>query len=121
MEPPQVNLLMRWVLELLGRYTASGLFMASMHTVKTVAAQRQAEQCKDLRAVLQLLNHLTQRDVADSLDGGGQPAGGEQTVDVAQVGSDAVWADRIWLWVSGGFECCGGLRAAWQRAVSSEQ
>jgi hypothetical protein len=91
LEPAQVNVLMRWVLELLGRYTASGLFRASLRTVQSLAADRQAEQVKDLRAVLQLLVHLTQRDVVDALDGGlgggpGGGGGGEQVVDVAQVG-----------------------------------
>ncbi len=100
LEPGQVNLLMRWVLELLGRYTASGLFLASLHSVKAVAAQRQAEQVKDLRAVLALLNHLTQRDVVDSLEGGGgqQQGGGEQPVDVAQVGAG--------LWLPCTHVCC---------------
>jgi hypothetical protein len=59
--------------------------------VRSLAAERQAEQVKDLRAVLQLLVHLTQRDVVDALDSGlgggpGGGGGGEHVGDVAQVG-----------------------------------
>jgi hypothetical protein len=50
----------------------------SLQTAKSLQAERAAEQCKDLRAVLNLLIHITQSDLSSADDEEGpaiQPVG----------------------------------------------
>ncbi|KAF8068447.1 xpo4 [Scenedesmus sp. PABB004] len=92
--PAAREALLRWTLQLLVQYRDSNLWQVSLQTAKLLQADRAAEQCRDLRAVLQLLLHITQSDLsADEEDearnaaaglpmvgpppgGGGAPPGG---------------------------------------------
>lgn len=55
----------------------------SLQTAKSLQAERAAEQCRDLRAVLNLLIHITQSDLSGGEDDDGL---GHSLVSVAPAG-----------------------------------
>lgn len=60
--PQQREQLLNWTLQLLMQYRDSNLWQVSLQTAKSLKEDRAAEQCRDLRAVLNLLIHITQSD-----------------------------------------------------------
>lgn len=80
MQANEAGQLCHWVLGLLRLYSQYNLGLVSVTAAAALASEQQAERYRDLRALLQLLTHLTARDF---LDFGSQP--GQAPVDVAQV------------------------------------
>lgn len=72
-------------------------------TAKSLRAERQDEMYRDLRALLKLLTHLTQRDLVDF--GSDSACGQAAAVDVAEVravmheGDGAGWVLRQAVWL----------------------
>ncbi|GBF91946.1 exportin [Raphidocelis subcapitata] len=64
----QAEQLLGWALKLLTQYSESNLWQVSVQTAKSLRDERQAEQCRDLRAVLNLLLHVTQAEPLDADD-----------------------------------------------------
>ncbi|KAI8465199.1 MAG: hypothetical protein J3K34DRAFT_461526 [Monoraphidium minutum] len=61
----QAEALLSWALKLLTQYSESNLWQVSLQTAKALKDERAAEQCRDLRAVLNLLLHVTQSELLD--------------------------------------------------------
>eukprot|EP00775_Hariotina_reticulata_P007177 gene7177-7391_t len=55
---------LNWTLQLLMQYRDSNLWQVSLQTARLLKEDRAAEQCRDLRAVLNLLIHITQADLS---------------------------------------------------------
>jgi hypothetical protein len=64
----QKEQLLNWTLQLLSQYRDSNLWQVSLQTAKALKDERAAEQCRDLRAVLNLLIHITQSDLSTTDD-----------------------------------------------------
>lgn len=106
LQPSQVHTLMQWVVQLFQRYgkakvglvalpPGSSSGSSSKGTTTTdgasaaasaarLAGQRGEEGARELRVLLRLLIHVTQRELAEA-DGGGEDNGSH--VDISQVGS----------------------------------
>ncbi|GMH33313.1 hypothetical protein BSKO_01147 [Bryopsis sp. KO-2023] len=75
------RLLCQWVLELLGVYSRHNLGAVSMEASKSLREEHEAEQCRDVRALLILIANLTDRDLLDF----GSPGSGGETLNIAEV------------------------------------
>lgn len=80
----QKEQLLNWVLQLLAQYRDSNLWQVSLQTAKSLQAERAGEQCRDLRAVLNLLIHITQSDLSGAEDDDGL---GHSLASVAPAGA----------------------------------
>ncbi|GAX80807.1 hypothetical protein CEUSTIGMA_g8243.t1 [Chlamydomonas eustigma] len=100
LKPAELDLLIRWVLELLQQYSQENRWSLDTGSSKRLQEERQSDQCRHLRALLKLLSHLTNRDLVEqngkaTMSAGqllGSPsspaqggAGQHQRLDVAQV------------------------------------
>eukprot|EP00878_Enallax_costatus_P024514 GHUV01026164.1.p1 GENE.GHUV01026164.1~~GHUV01026164.1.p1 ORF type:complete len:1105 (+),score=386.39 GHUV01026164.1:1431-4745(+) len=72
----QKEQLLNWTLQLLVQYRDSNLWQVSLQTAKSLKEDRAAEQCRDLRAVLNLLIHITQSDLSAEEEDNMRPLGG---------------------------------------------
>ncbi|KAG1679648.1 hypothetical protein FOA52_006165 [Chlamydomonas sp. UWO 241] len=67
LRPAESDAVMRWVLELLQQYSLDNRFSnAQASAARVLQQEHHADQCRDLQALLKLLSHVTQRDIADA-------------------------------------------------------
>ncbi|KAK9812956.1 hypothetical protein WJX72_006385 [[Myrmecia] bisecta] len=83
LQAQDAQVLCQWVLQLLQLYSKYNLGLISVQTGKRLQEEAATGAYRDLRALLKLLTHLTQRDLVDF--GTGSDNGGQAAVDVAQV------------------------------------
>lgn len=69
LKPDEGGVLLQWVLVLLQQYAEDNQWVKEGTASKTLVYERKLEAARDLRALLRLLGHVTQRDLSEAVDG----------------------------------------------------